>query len=62
MGKACLALETLLSISLPFEFLGPVPGKFMVGAVGHLIYLWPVQTINFRKRNQQQHLPRTITI
>ena len=25
----------VLSISFPFEFLGPVPRKFMVGAVGH---------------------------
>ena len=25
----------LLSISLPFKFLGPIPWKFMVGAVGH---------------------------
>ena len=25
----------VLSVSFPSEFVGPVPGKFMVGAVGH---------------------------
>ena len=37
----------VLSISLPFEFLGPVPGKFMVGAVGHFT-LQPMASTNHK--------------
>ena len=55
--------ELILSISLPFEFRGPVPGKFMVGAVGDFT-LQPMARTNHkfpgpaagsfeRKRNRQ---------
>ena len=34
-GQKYFKILPILLISLPFEFLGPVPGKFMVGVVGH---------------------------
>ena len=38
----------LLSISLPFEFLGPYPGNLWLVWLGILhCSLWPVQTIKF---------------
>ena len=36
-------LTQLTSISLPFEILGPVPRKVMVGAVGHFT-LQPIRS------------------
>ena len=56
-------LVQILLISLPFEFLGPVPGEFMVGAVGDCTLQLMARTNHKfpgssgrmfeRKRNQQ---------
>ena len=37
----------VLSISLPFKFLGPMPGKYMVGAV-ELFTLQPIARTNHK--------------
>ena len=43
----CILPQPILSISFPFEFLGPVPGKFMIGTVGNFT-LQPMARINHK--------------
>ena len=47
LSHSGLCKTSVLSISLPFEFLGPVPWNFMVGVVGNLT-LQPMARTNHK--------------